>query len=210
MRGTDSTSLSPTDFWQDNQVAEPVETFTASMAQLLSRAETYPELEKLMPTYFPGARVLDFGCGPGHDTIQFIANGAKHVWFADISWKALKMTNDRLKLHDGFRSRTTPLFADDPLPLVDHVHCAGVLHHMHDPLDALLRMRRVSPSARIMVYDGKRSEHTQSLVPITEWWTPKEFVEMCAESGWKALYEGSYECSAPWRPNCFAACFSLT
>lgn len=60
------------------------------------------------------------------------------------------------------------------------------------------------------MYDGKRSEHTQSLVPITEWWTPDEFVKIAAEAGWEATYTGSYECSAEWRPNCWAACFLLT
>lgn len=201
--------MSATDFWQEHQVAEAPATLDESMRMVLKRALEFPDLEKLMPTDFPGKKILDFGCGPGHDTLSFLANGARHVWFADVSWKALKTTNDRLKLH-GLRDHATAIFADDPLPAVDHVHCAGVLHHMHDPLDALLRLRRCAPEARVMVYDGKKSEHSTSLVPITEWWTPKEFVTLCDDAGWKALYEGSYECSAAWRPNCWAACFSLT
>ena len=201
--------MSVTDFWQENQVGGPYETYEQSVAALLDRAEKYPLLRELMPTSFPAKTVLDFGCGPGHDTIQLLNAGARHVYFADVSWQALSTTNDRLKMH-GLRSEATPLFADDPLPAVDHVHCAGVLHHMHDPEDALLRLRSCAPSARFMVYDGKKSEHSQSLVPITEWWTPKEFISMCDDAGWAAVYVGSYECSASWRPNCWAACFSAT
>lgn len=201
--------MSATDFWQENQVAGRYETYEESTEALLKRAAQFPHLNELMPTHFPGKTILDFGCGPGHDTIQFLNNGARHVYFADVSWQALSNTNHRVKLH-GLRSETTPLFADDPLPEVDHVHCAGVLHHMHDPIGALERLRAISPQARIMVYDGERSEQTQSLVPITEWWTPRQFVKMCHKVGWEAVYKGSYECSAEWRPNCFAACFSLT
>ena len=200
--------MSATEFWQKNQVGDAPTSYEESVDQLSRRAAQFPELNQLMPTHFPGKTILDFGCGPGLDTIQFLTNGARHVYYADVSWKALSSTNDRLKLH-GLRSEATPLFADDPLPAVDHVHCAGVLHHMHDPFNALLRLRRCSPSARIMVYDGKRSEHSTSLVPITEWWTPKEFMALCDDAGWEASYEGSYECSSEWRPNCYAACYSL-
>lgn len=198
-----------TDFWQEHQVAKAPQSYQESMAQLAARAKMFPLLEELMPVHFPGKRILDFGCGPGHDTILLLNHGARHVYFADVSWKALSTTNERLKMH-GLRSEATALFADDELPRVDHIHCAGVLHHMADPLGALSRMRAVSPSARVMVYDGQRSEHSQSLVPITEWWTPREFIKLCDEVGWEAVYKGSYECSAKWRPNCWAACFSLS
>lgn len=201
--------MSATDFWQEYQVADAPTSYEDSLAQLIKRAEEFPLLRELMPTHFPGKTILDFGCGPGLDTVQFLNGGARHVYFADVSWKGLAATNARLKFH-GLLSEATALFADDDLPQVDHVHCAGVLHHMHDPLGALSRLRSVAPSARVMVYDGKLSEHSTSLVPITEWWTPKQFIGMCDDTGWKAVYEGSYECSAQWRPNCWAACFSLT
>ena len=200
---------SATDFWQENQVGGPYASYEESQMALVVRNEMYPLLRELMPTSFPASTILDFGCGPGHDTISLLNHGAKHVYFADVSWKALSITNDRLKMH-GLRSEATPLFADDPLPSVDHVHCAGVLHHMHDPQGALQRLRACAPKARIMVYDGERSMPSQSLVPITEWWTPREFIGMCDDAGWEAVYKGSYECSAKWRPNCWAACFSLT
>lgn len=199
-----------TDFWQEHQVAEAPKSREESEKQLLDRAERFPLLKELMPTSFPGKVILDYGCGPGHDTILFLNGGARHVYYADVSWKALYITTARLEMH-GLRDLGNACFADDSFPFlaVDHVHCAGVLHHMEDPVGALARLRMVSPSARVMVYDGAQSEHSQSRVPITEWWTPKEFVDLCDEAGWEAVYQGSYECSAEWRPNCWAACFSL-
>ena len=201
--------MSATEFWQVNQVGGPYASFEESEKALEQRRQLYPNLEELMPTRQPGKNVLDFGCGPGHDTIQFLQNGAAHLWFADISWQALETTSARLEMHH-LVDQATALFADDPLPAVDYVHCAGVLHHMHDPMGALVRLRACAPEARVMVYDGKLSTHSDSLVPVTEWWTPTEFVKMCDEAEWMAVYTGSYECSAEWRPNCWAACFSLS
>ena len=198
-----------TDFWQEYQVGGPYKTAGESWAALERREDLYPNLYELMPVHYPGQRILDFGCGPGHDTILFLQHGARHVWFADVSWQALETTSKRLNLHN-LTDCATALFADDPLPAVDHIHCAGVLHHMHDPLEALRRLRYCGPEARVMVYDGDKSEHTQSKVPITEWWTPKEFLKLAAEAGWAGQYLGSYECSAEWRPDCWAACFSLS
>ena len=201
--------MSATDFWQEHQVGGPYETLTESFEALVERELLYPELAELMPTKFPGKRILDFGCGPGHDTILFLNHEAEHVYYADVSWQALDTTAKRLNMH-GWNGSASPLFADDDLPAVDHAHCAGVLHHMHDPLGALQRIRDVSPTLNVMIYDGDRSLHTQSLVPITEWWTEKEFKRLAAHGGWKAEYKGSYECSAAWRPSCYAACYWLT
>ena len=64
--------------------------------------------------------------------------------------------------------------------------------------------------ARVMIYDGDRSTISQSKVPITRWWTEDQFTEMCAAAGFDADYVGGYDCSAPWRPDCMAACYRLT
>ena len=197
-----------TDFWQVNQVGGPYASEAESLAALEERSRLYADLPDLMPTRFPGKTILDFGCGPGHDTLLFLFEGAAHVYFADVSWQALQTTNDRLAFHH-LRDQATALFADDVLPEVDHIHCAGVLHHMENPIGALERLRRAGPEARIMVYDGERSEHSTSLVPITEWWTPKEFLSIAKEAGWKGRHVGSYPCDADWRPNCWAACYAL-
>ena len=197
-----------TDFWQVHQVAECPPNREASVQMLLDRVMKFPGLLDLMPVNFPGKKILDFGCGPGHDTLCFLEYGAAHVWFVDISWQALDTTSRRLRYH-GISDMATALFADDDLPEVDHFHSAGVLHHMQDPLGALMRLRLAANTGRVMVYDGEKSEHSTSLVPITEWWTHKQFIKMCAEAEWAAEYVGSYECSAEWRPNCWAACYAL-
>lgn len=201
-----------TQFWQENQVGGPFRTLEESEASLQHRADLYPGLHELMPVSFPGQTILDYGCGPGHDTLLFLLHGARHVYFADVSWLALQITSDRLDLHH-LRDQATGLLADDgDLPLVDHVHCAGVLHHVAEPIESLKRMRRAlkpGREARVMVYDGEMSPHTQSEVPITEWWTHDEFVAIAKEGGFKAEWLGSYPCPAEWRPDCYAACYLL-
>jgi len=199
-----------TTFWATHQVSGPYLSAFESEAALKERNSRYPDLLGLMPVEYPSQTVLDYGCGPGHDTLMFLRYNAAHVYFADISWLALQTTSERLEMH-GLREKATALFADDELPQVDHVHCAGVLHHVHDPIGVLLRLRRAlkKGEARVMVYDGDLSTHSQSEVPITEWWTKREFITLAGEAGFKAKHVGSYPCSSPWRPDCFAACYVL-
>lgn len=202
-----------TAFWQENQVGGPYSTLSESTNALAYRQKLFPGLYELMPVKYPGMTVLDYGCGPGHDTVLFLLNGARHVYYADVSWQALQTTNNRLDLHSLRDLATALMVDDDELPLVDHVHCAGVLHHIDDPIGALRGMRRAlreGGEARMMVYDGDRSTHSQSEVPITEWWTHKEFIALGAEAGFKTEYVGSYPCSTEWRPDCWAACYRMT
>ena len=201
-----------TTFWQEHQVGGPYESVEESERGLDERMRMYPTLLDLMPVDYPGSTILDYGCGPGHDTILFLRHRARHVYYADISWQALKTTTDRLYMHD-LTGHATPLFADDDrMPLVDHVHCAGVIHHVADPIGVMLKLRRAlreGGEARVMVYDGELSPHTQSEVPITEWWTHKEFLALAREAGFSGEYLGSYPCPADWRPDCQAACYAL-
>jgi SAM-dependent methyltransferase len=208
--------LSSTVFWAQNQVGGPYATLEESQAALAQRQRLYPALLDLMPVEFPGKIILDYGCGPGHDTILFAQHGAGHVFYYDISPLALEIVDARLEMH-GLANRATSCEArtvfSAKMLKVDHVHCAGVLHHTADPLGCLKDMRRAlrdDGDGRVMIYDGDRSEHSQSKVPITLWWTEHEFVYLCLMAGFRAEYIDSYECSAPWRPNCYAACYRLT
>ena len=157
-----------------------------------------------------GKTVLDYGCGPGHDTLLFCLNGAGHVFYYDVSPLALEIVDARLEMHE-VENLASPVTRDH-LPQVDYAHCAGVLHHTEDPLGILKDLRaslKPGGEARVMIYDGDRSRHSESKVPITLWWTEHEFVYLAFMAGFGADYLGSYECSAPWRPDCFAACYSL-
>lgn len=209
VRRTDSPRV--TTFWQEHQVGGPYESVEESALALLHRDALYRDLPRLMPTRQRDKTVLDYGCGPGHDTLLFLRDGARHVYYADISLQALSTTTARLGMH-GY-TNATPLVLPQKLPVVDHVHCAGVLHHIEDPMRALCDMRaalKPGGEARVMVYDGELSPHTQSEVPITEWWTPNEFLQMCAEAKFVGEHVGSYSCPAEWRPDCWAACYRLT
>lgn len=203
-----------TAYWQEHQVGGPYASLEESEAALVEREQLFPALYELMPVDYPGQIVLDYGCGPGHDTILFLKNGAKFVYYVDASSLALRMTTERLAMHDlGQNAKGLPAWM--ALPLVDHIHCAGVIHHTEDPLAELKKLRgalREGGEARIMVYNGATSRHSQSNVPITRWWTPLEFIDLCQEAGWEKRgidYMGSYACSAPWRSECYAACFRL-
>lgn len=194
-------------FWAEHQVGGPYHTLQESEAALYQRHALYPTLLELMPVQFPGQKVLDYGCGPGHDTIMFCQHGA-HVFYYDLSPLAERIVGERLRMH-GLKAIS---FNTTDAP-VDHIHCAGVLHHTEDPdliLESFRRWLRPGGDISVMVYDGDRSQHTQSQVPITRWWTEPEFAQLCATAGLIAEYVGGYDCSAEWRPNCMAACYRLT
>jgi 2-polyprenyl-3-methyl-5-hydroxy-6-metoxy-1,4-benzoquinol methylase len=203
--------VSSTTFWSTHQVGGPYETLELSQSALAERMHLYPDLLDLMPVDFPGKTVLDYGCGPGHDTILFAQHGAGHVFYYDISPMALEIVDARLEMH-GLADHASPVVRGR-IPAVDHVHCAGVLHHTEDPLGCLKDMRAAvkdNGTGSVMIYDGERSEHTKSKVPITHWWNETEFGYMAFMGGFGADYVGSYDCSAPWRKNCYAACYHLT
>jgi ubiquinone/menaquinone biosynthesis C-methylase UbiE len=203
--------LSSTEFWTENQVGGPYATLEESQAALAERRLLYPTLLELMPVEHPGKTVLDYGCGPGHDTILLCQHGAGHVFYYDISPLALDIVDARLEMH-GLADHASPC-ERTRFPHVDHIHCAGVLHHTEEPEAILRGLRRIlkpGGDARMMIYDGERSTISQSKVPITLWWTEEQFTEMCAAAGFDAEYVGGYDCSAPWRPDCMAACYLLT
>ena len=206
--------MTVTEFWSREQVAGQFTSKRASENSLKERRRMYPMLEDLMPTFLPGKVVLDFGCGPGHDTIQMLQSGAT-VSYCDISTQALDTTRTRLELHrlGGGHEWQVEDSPDVVLPYVNHIHCAGVLHHCSYPLAILKEFREVlreGGECRLMVYDGDTSPHTQSDVPVTEWWTQDEVAGMCGSAGFSTVeYVGGYECSAPWRPGCYAACYRL-
>jgi SAM-dependent methyltransferase len=132
-----------------------------SVESFLGRCKQYPGYLDLMPVHgFDGARVLDFGCGPGHDLVGFVEFSRPAALFgADVSPTALAIASARLSLHRGSVDLRRIEQPEDILPTcsdLDYIHCSGVLHHLADPARTLRALRQaVKPDgrARVMVYN---------------------------------------------------------
>lgn len=216
--------MSSREFWSSYQVASFDEvTAEESLSMLRDRNALYPEIEALMPTTH-GGRVLDFGCGPGHDTVGFLLNGAEHVVAADFSPRAVGMAKARVGAH-GFENCSVELTDEDWLPpAVDHVHAAGVLHHCEDPIQTLaLLASGCSGEIRMMVYDRDswffrvacREDQDQfrrradSGAPIVHAWTRDEVAEIARDAGLTSTYLGSYLHPVEAEGPGLSACYSL-
>lgn len=219
-------------YWGANQVADIPADVTAEESLLLveQRFRMYPGLEDLMPVdTCEGKDVLDFGCGPGHDTVGFLHSGAAHVYAADVSWKGLSATRGRLEAHGWLDNATLMLVGDGywRAPKVDHVHTAGVLHHVADPVHALKRLGAalVGPRAEIraMVYSadswfykvkcGGDPEnfrlHADAGSPISHAWTEEQVRRLAFDASLDARLVGSYcDPCEPEGPG-LMACYSI-
>lgn len=124
------------------------------------RNAQYPHYIKLMPVSgFDDCRVLDFGCGPGHDLVGFgTYSRCARLAGVDVSSSSVREAQSRLALHD-IRAELLCVAPGDPLPFADasfdHVHSSGVLHHVEDPIAALRELKRIlkpGGSMHVMVY----------------------------------------------------------
>src|SRR5215216_3551816 len=147
-------------FWTGYQVAhfDSGQTVDDSLHMLTARRDMYPGMAELMLPAQLGS-VLDFGCGPGHDTIEFLLAGARFVYAADFSPTAVASTQARVDVHGFHAGAKVILIKDDEwtVPKVDHVHAAGVIHHCEDPAGVLRRLGgalNAGGEIRMMVYDA--------------------------------------------------------
>ena len=215
------------DHWNANQVASvPDDCSEAySLALLQSRNEQYHGLHELMPVDFPGKTIIDFGCGPGHDTIDFLLHDARHVYAVDSAFAALRYTRARVLAH-GFQDRCTLILVgegDWTLPMADHIHSAGVIHHIEDPVGALRKLAhslRHSSELRMMVYAAeaqfvataggpeKFEQIADGSAPIAKAWTQDEVRKLAEQAGLKADYVGGYLMAEAEGPG-LGGCWSL-
>ena len=111
-----------------------------------------------------GEVVLDYGCGPGDDTVGLLLySGASQVIGVDISARALALARRRIALHAIDERRVHLIRIGDAGPViplddssVDVVHCSGVLHHTSDPGSILREFHRIlkpQGRAQVMVYN---------------------------------------------------------
>jgi len=227
------TSAESIDFWNHHQVVDIPEDITEveSLDLIEWRNGLYTGLLNLMPTDFPGYDILDFGCGPGHDTIQFLLNGAKHVYAADVSRKGLNALQARLRAHK-LDDRCTVIWLDRERPWalpknsVDHIHAAGVVHHLAYPVPALRKMARAlrpHSEIRMMVYSTESQFFQQNCkgdpevfasrvdhgAPIINAYSRAEVVAMAAKANLLATYLGSYRIPDETKGPGLSSCWSL-
>ncbi|MBA2655026.1 MAG: class I SAM-dependent methyltransferase [Gammaproteobacteria bacterium] len=165
---------SPVDqYWGEHTVnSRPFKTPEESLWYLSWRNEQYPLFTKLMfsdlKDSYQGKVVLDYGCGPGNDIVNFlIYSKAKKIIGIDISQQALSLTKQRLDLHRGqgydVENRVLLVKGKDddshinlPNNSVDTIISVGVLHHTSNPQKILQEFNRIlkpGGTVKIMVYN---------------------------------------------------------
>jgi SAM-dependent methyltransferase len=154
----------PREYWTEHNVTSHHEFATpqGSLEYFHWRNDQYFNYIELMPVAgFDGQRVMDYGCGPGHDLVGFgTFSTCAHLVGVDVSSSSVAESRARMALH-GIAADVILLEADTPtLPFedgaFDHIHSSGVLHHTPDPVGILRELRRVlrpGGTANVMVYN---------------------------------------------------------
>jgi ubiquinone/menaquinone biosynthesis C-methylase UbiE len=165
-------------YWTEHTVnSTPFRNARESARYLDRRSRQYPLFRKLMdiPGAHAGERVLDYGCGPGDDLVEFaLGSGAERLTGVDVSRTALQLAAARLSLHEEAAGRVELIQVpegDVAVPVddaaVNYVQSGGVIHHTSDPQRVLRELRRVvkpDGRGRIMVYN-RASVWFQLFVP---------------------------------------------
>ena len=105
---------------------------------------------------FPGARLLEVGCGMGSDLLQFARGGARCTG-VDLTPRSVETTRRRFEIYG---ERGDFLLSDgERLPFRDEsfdvVYSNGVLHHTPDTAGAVREVHRVlrpGGTAKVMLY----------------------------------------------------------
>lgn len=120
-------------------------------------AEYAPWMPRLMGfDKFPGARLLEIGCGMGTDLLQFARNGARCIGM-DLTPRSVEITRHRFRLYDA--DGAFMISDGEHLPFADAsfdvVYSNGVLHHTPDTAGAIREVHRVlrpGGVAKVMLY----------------------------------------------------------
>lgn len=100
---------------------------------------------------FKNMRVLDIGCGDGSYTLEFLDQGATQIVGVDPSVKAIELANTKIKeLNKGVRQRVAFAVANIyelekmewEINNFDCIVLRGVLHHLPDAKQALMKLSR--------------------------------------------------------------------
>jgi len=105
---------------------------------------------------FPGARLLEVGCGMGTDLLQFARGGAR-VTGVDLTPRSIEISRRRLSVYG--QPGNFAIGDGEELPFAsesfDVVYSNGVLHHTPDTAGAVREVYRVlrpAGLARVMLY----------------------------------------------------------
>jgi ubiquinone/menaquinone biosynthesis C-methylase UbiE len=158
---TPVTSVS--EYWNRHNVTDHRSFTTAedSLRYFHWRNSQYANYLALMPVSgFDDRRVLDYGCGPGHDLVGFgVFSKPAALAGADVSASSIREARARLVLH-GIDAALYCIRPGERLPFedddFDHVHSSGVLHHVEDPIVTLKELKRVlrpGGTMNVMVYN---------------------------------------------------------
>jgi ubiquinone/menaquinone biosynthesis C-methylase UbiE len=116
-------------------------------------------------TPFPaGCRVLEAGCGVGAQTVILAGNSPDaHFTSIDISRESLERARERV-LVQGLSNVTLEVADIFDLPYndesFDHLFVCFLLEHLQDPVDALLKLRRVlKTGGSITVIEGDHGSY---------------------------------------------------
>ncbi len=104
-------------------------------------------------TRWRGKRVLEIGCGPGTDCLQFARSGA-NVCCIDLTERAVEITRQRLGINGLFANAEVGDAEGLPFRnnLFDLVYSWGVLHHTPNTDKAIAEAYRVlKPGGRILI-----------------------------------------------------------
>lgn len=146
---------------------------------------------------YKGKKVLEIGCGVGHDLMQFARAGA-YVSARDLTENAVELAIKNLK-REGYsgdikQGNAEALDFDDNA--FDVVYSHGVLHHTVDTEQSISEVRRVlkpGGEAVIMLYNrhswlalvawlsGTNIEHAQKDAPIIRKYTTQECRDLFRE-----------------------------
>jgi SAM-dependent methyltransferase len=216
------------EFWSGHTVkSDGFRSAWESARYLEWRFSEYPLFRQFMGLWgdHAGEVVLDYGCGPGNDTVGLtLYSGADLVIGADVSPTALGISKQRLERHrvDPARVRLLLLSESNPaIPLedesVDYVHSAGVIHHTSSPRDVVSELYRVlkhDGRASIMVYNADsvwRHLYVTWIRMIRDGdlrdMTPEEAFRTCADCG---APESRYYHHADFEGLCKAVGFRAT
>jgi 2-polyprenyl-3-methyl-5-hydroxy-6-metoxy-1,4-benzoquinol methylase len=102
-------------------------------------------------------KILDLGCGVGFWTAEFAMRGLSNLIAADLTSKALEVTEHRLSVYGlsaelREENAESLSFADGTF---DHINCQGVIHHTPNTAQCIAEIARVikpGGTASISVY----------------------------------------------------------